>query len=99
MISSILAKTNTARLRLSVGATIGTLLIHKLVKPIKVARSWPADQVCFNELRIIKAQTQMRAAHTAVIRETDPAVRGEMPRFQLMDRRLNQPAEFFALLF
>ena len=39
----------------------------------------------------------MRAADTAVLREADPAVRGEMPRFQLVDRCLNQAAEFLAL--
>ena len=41
----------------------------------------------------------MRAAHAAVLREADPAVRGELARFELTDGRFNQPAEFLALLF
>ena len=82
---------------MSSGAAIGNPLIHKFVKPIKVARSRPTDQIRFDQLLVTKAETQMRAAHAAVLRETDPAVGGELPRFKLMDGRLNQPAEFPAL--
>ena len=76
---------------------MGNPLIHKFVKPIKVARSRPTDQIRFNQLLVTKAETQMRAADTAVLRETDPAVGGEKPRFKLMDGRLNQTAELPAL--
>jgi hypothetical protein len=44
---------------LSFGATIGNPLVHKLVKPIKVARSRPTDQICFNQFLVIKTKTQM----------------------------------------
>jgi len=73
-ISSILSRTNNARRRLSFGDIIGNPLVHKLVKPIKVARSRPTDQVRFNQLLVIEAETQMSAAHTAVLWEPNPAV-------------------------
>jgi len=83
--------------RLSSGGAIGNPLIHKFVKPIKVARFRPTDQVRFNQLLVTKAEPQIRAAHTAVLREADTAVGGEKSRFKLMDGRLNQTAEFTAL--
>jgi hypothetical protein len=58
---------------------MGNPLIHKFVKPIKVARSRPTDQIRFNQLLITEAKAQMRAADTAVLREADAAVGGELP--------------------
>ena len=82
---------------MSSGEAIGNPLIHKFVKPIKVAGSRPTDEVRFNQVLITEAKTQMRAADTAVLRETDAAVGGELPGFQLLNGRFNQTAEFTPL--
>src|SRR5271170_4063908 len=66
-ISSILSKTNKARRRSSLGASIGGPLIHKLVKPIKVARSWSTNQVDVDQLLVIEAEAQVRAADATVL--------------------------------
>src|SRR5580693_7747734 len=73
-ISSILSRTNNARRRLSFGSIIGNPLVHKFVKPIKIARSRPANQVLFDQLLVIETKAQMRAAETTVLREAYPAV-------------------------
>ena len=41
----------------------------------------------------------MRAAHTAVLRETDSAVRKKVAGFNLTDRGLNELTEFSTLIF
>ena len=41
----------------------------------------------------------MRAAHAAVLRETDTAVRRKLGGFDLADRRFNQATKFLALFF
>jgi len=63
---------------LSFGATIGNPLVHKFVKPIKVARSRPSDQVRVDQFLVPKAEAQMGTARAAVLRKADTAVRGEL---------------------
>src|ERR1019366_4321592 len=82
-ISLILSKTNKARRRSSFGAAIGNPLIHKLVKPIKVARSRTTDEVRVDQLLVIEAETQVRAADAAVLRETNTAVTSKLACFDL----------------
>ena len=55
-ISSILPRTKTARLRLSSGGIRGRRLIHKFVKPVKVARSCDADEICVDQLLVVKTK-------------------------------------------
>ena len=74
-------------------------LVLKLVKPIKVARSWTANQFRFHQLLVAQTKSQMRAAHTAVLREADSAVGREVAGFDLADGGLNQLAELPPLLF
>jgi hypothetical protein len=62
----------------------------KFVNPIKVARSRPANQFCFEQLLISQADPQMGAAHTSVLGKTDSAVRKELARFNLICGCLNQ---------
>src|SRR5271170_6688278 len=97
-ISSIFSSTNKARRRFSLGAIGGGPLLLKLVNPIKVARSRPANQFRIQQLLIPQADPEMRAAHTAVLGESDSTVRKELTRFNLVDRRLHQLAKFPALL-
>src|SRR5271170_1459400 len=98
-ISSIFSSTNKARRRFSLGAIGGGPLVLKLVNPIKVARSRPANQFRIQQLLIPQADSQMRAAHTSVLGKTDSAVRQELPRFNLIYRSLDQLAKLPALLF
>jgi hypothetical protein len=70
-----------------------------LVNPIKVAHSRPANEFGIHQLLIPQADPQMWAAHTAVLREADPAVWQELARFNLVDRCLYQLAKLPALLF
>src|SRR6266480_837205 len=85
-ISSILPSTNKARRRLSFGGSIARPLIHKLVKPIKVARSRFSNEVRRYELFVAEAEPQMRAAHASVPRKPNAAVRIEVSRLNLVYR-------------
>ena len=38
---------------------MGNPLVRELVKPIKVARSWPTDQIRFDQLLVIEAKAGM----------------------------------------
>jgi hypothetical protein len=68
-------------------------LILKLVNPIKVARSRPANERCIHQLLIPQADLQMRATFASVLRETNSAVRKELARFDLTDGCLYQLTE------
>src|SRR5215470_5089976 len=85
-ISSILPSTNKARRRLIFGDGIGRPLIHKLVKPIKVARPRFSDEVGRYQLFVAEAESQMRAAHASVPRKPNAAVWVEVPRLNLVYR-------------
>src|SRR5271154_3630074 len=77
----------------------GGPLLLKLVNPIKVARSWPANEFRIQQLLISQADPQMRATHTSVLGKANPAVRKELARFNLISCSLNQLAKFPSLLF
>src|SRR5208283_4837558 len=98
-ISSILPSTNTARCRLISGVTISPLLIHKLVKPGKVARSRCKGKTGFDQCLVIETEPKVRAAHAAVLGKADPAVGRELSGLNLADYGCNKSAEFQALLF
>src|SRR5207245_9702634 len=73
-------------------------LIHKLVKPIKVARSRTTNKFRLNKLLVSETQPQLRATDAAVPRETDAAVRQELASFNMAGRRLDHTAELLSLL-
>src|SRR6266849_10469868 len=98
-ISSILARTIRALRRLSFGGTSGLPLVVKVVKPIKVAGSGFADEFGLDELLVSQAEPQISAAHAAVLREANAAVRQELAGFDLAGRGFNQLAELPTLLF
>src|SRR5271154_3140335 len=76
----------------------GGPLLLKLVNPIKVARSRPANEFKIQQLLIPQANPQMRAAHTAILGKSDSAVRKELPRFNLIHGCLDQLAKLPPLL-
>ena len=63
--------TNKARRRLSFGDTIGRPLIHKLVKPIKVARPRFSDEVGRYQLFVAEAESQIRGSSCIRSEETE----------------------------
>src|SRR6202043_2921179 len=69
-ISSILVRTNRARLRLSLGS-MGGILVRKLVKPTKVVCSWASYQCRFGQIRPPQAQPYIRTAGAGILGETD----------------------------
>src|SRR5271170_7692970 len=97
-ISSIFSSTNKARRRFSLGAIGGGPLVLKLVNPIKVARSRPANQFRIQQLLISQADSQVGTTHTAVLGKSNAAGRKKLTRFNLIDCGLNQLAKFPALL-
>src|SRR5205807_6884091 len=96
-ISSILVSTNWARRRLSLGS-IGGFLVMKLVKPIKLFRSWAPDESGFDQLRASETKPDIRTAAARVLRETDAAVGQELGRLDLLDGGFDQLPELAALL-
>ena len=98
-ISSIFESTNTARRRLSFGATRTLPLVVKHVKPIKVARSRLTNEFGPNEWFVPKAQAEMCAADAPVLRETDSWAGRELGSFDLTDRRFDHLAKLPTLLF
>jgi len=70
-ISSIFESTNTARRRLSFGATSGLPLVVKHVKPIKVGGSWLTNEFGLGECLVPEAQAEVCTANTPVLREAD----------------------------
>src|SRR2546429_9089821 len=89
-----------SRRRLSFGTAIGRPLIHKLVKPVKVARSCLADEIRRDQVVVAEAKSQIRAGHAAVLRKPNAAVWIEVPRLDLVYRRLlDQSAKFLTLFF
>jgi hypothetical protein len=77
----------------------GAPLFLKLVKPIKVACSWAANQFRISQLLIVETKSQMRAAHTSVLRETDSAMGKEVAGFNLADGGLNELSKLSTLVF
>src|SRR5580704_3965553 len=98
-ISSIFESTNTARRRLSFGATRGLPLVVKHVKPIKVGGSWLTNEFGFDQLLVAEAESEVRTADAPVLRETDSWVRRELGRFDLTSGSFNQLAKLLPLLF
>src|ERR1700751_2693689 len=99
MISSIFPRTTKARRRLIPGDTRVRSLIHKLVKPIKIAGSWFSNQVRADQFLVTQTEAQMRTAHASVLREADAAVRRELARFDLGNGRFDEATVLPALFF
>src|SRR5271169_623264 len=98
-ISSIFESTNTARRRLSFGATRGLPLVVKHVKPIKVGGSWLTNEFGPDKCLIPKAQPEVGTANTPVLRETDSWVGRKLGGFDLTSRGFDQLAKLLTLLF
>src|SRR6266436_5928740 len=94
-ISSILVRTNRARLRFSLGST-GGILVRKLVKPTKVVCSWTPHQRRVRQVLPSQTESEVGTAGAGVLGEADTTVRQELSRFDSSDRILNQVAEFVA---
>src|SRR5580704_3888967 len=98
-ISSIFESTNTARRRLSFGATRGLPLVVKHVRPIKVGGSWLTNEFGSDQLLVPKAQAEMCAADAPVLRETDSWVGRKLGSFDLTGSCFDQLAKLLTLLF
>src|SRR6266566_1938429 len=95
-ISSILVSTNQARLRFSLGASGGCLVI-KLIKPTKIFCSWP-HQSAFRQIRTSEAESDIRTTAAGVLWKANAAVRQKLGRLDPLDRVSDQLSEFLALL-
>src|ERR1022692_4096871 len=95
-ISSILVRTNSARLRLSLGG-IGIGLKRKFVKQTKID-SWLAHERGLDQVGLIKAEPDEGAGCTRILREADATVRQEQPGFDASDCVVDQSCELLALL-
>src|SRR5208282_5071863 len=95
-ISSILVRTNSARLRLSFGG-IGIGLKRKFVKQTKV-NSGLAHQCSFDQVTLIEAEPDEGAGGTRILWKADAAVRQEQPGLDPSDRVFDQGCELLPLL-
>src|SRR6202162_878765 len=83
-ISSILVRTNRARLRLSLGS-MGGVLVIKLVKQTKVLCSWTPHQRRFGQVRPSQTETNVGTAGAGVLGKANATVRQELSRFDPAD--------------
>src|SRR5208283_660184 len=95
-ISSILVRTNSARLRLSFGG-IGGHLVNKFVKQTKV-NSGLAHQCSFDQVTLIEAEPDEGAGGTRILWKADAAVRQEQPGLDPSHRVFDQGCELLPLL-
>src|SRR5208282_149883 len=95
-ISSILVRTNSARLRLSLGG-IGIGLKRKFVKQTKI-NSRLAHEGGLDQVTLIEAEPDEWAGRTRILRKTDAAVRQEQPGFDPSDSLFDQVCELLPLL-
>src|ERR1022692_4631906 len=77
-ISSILVRTNSARLRLSLGG-IGIGLKRKFVKQTKID-SWLAHKAGFDQVRLVEAEPEEGTGCTWILWKADAAMRQKQPR-------------------
>lgn len=78
---------------------MGLLSIHKLVKPSKVARSWCEGEIGIDQLLVLETKAKVRAAHAAVLGETNAAVGREPGSLDLADRCPRELAKSRELFF
>jgi hypothetical protein len=83
-ISSILVRTNSARLRLSWGG-IGGYLVNKFVKQTKID-SWLAHERGFDQVGLVEAEPDEGAGRARILWEADPTVGQKEPRLDPLDR-------------
>src|SRR5208283_5059447 len=95
-ISSILVRTNSARLRLSFGG-IGGHLVNKFVKQTKID-SWLAHKGGLDHVALIEAEPDEGAGCARILGKTDPAVRQEQPGLDPSYRVFDQGCELLPLL-
>src|SRR5208282_504956 len=96
-ISSILVRTNSARLRLSFGG-IGGYLVNKFVKQTKIDSGF-AHKACFDQGGLVEAEPEEGAGGTRVLRETDATVRQEESGLDPSDRVIDQGCKLLPLFF
>jgi hypothetical protein len=77
MISSILVRTNSARLRLSFGG-IGGYLVNKCVKQTKID-SWLAHERGFDQVGLVEAVPDEGAGRARILWEADSTVWRKQP--------------------
>ena len=83
-------------MRLSLGS-IGGYLVNKFVKQTKINSGFTHERG-FDQVALIEAEPNEEAGGARVLGEADPAVGGEVARFNLPDCALDQVAEFLALV-
>ena len=95
-ISSILVRTNRARLRLSFGG-IGGYLINKFVKQTKINSGF-AHQSGLDQIALVEAEAEEGAGGTGILWEADATMRQEEPGLDPSDCVLDQGCELLPLL-
>src|SRR5208283_2577037 len=95
-ISSILVRTNRARLRLSFGG-IGGYLVNKFVKQTKINSGF-AHKAGFDQVGFVEAEPDERAGCTRILWEADAAMRQEQPGLDPSHRVFDQGGELLPLL-
>ncbi len=96
-ISSILVRTNSARLRLSCGG-IGGYLVNKFVKQTKID-SWLAHECGFDQVGLVEAESDEGAGRARILWEADPTMGQKEPRLDPRDRVRNQRGPLLSLFF
>src|ERR1700737_4358920 len=96
-ISSILVRTNSARLRLSCGG-IGGYLVSKFVKQTKI-NSWLRHEGGLDQVRLVEAEPDEGAGRARILWEADPTVGQKEPRLYPPHRVRNQRGPLLSLFF
>src|ERR1035441_1457080 len=95
-ISSILVRTNSARLRLSFGG-IGGHLVNKFVKQTKID-SWLAHERGLDHVAPVEAKPNEWASCARILWKADAAMRQEQPGLDPSHRVFDQGCELLPLL-
>ena len=96
-ISSILVRTNSPRLRLSLGG-MGGYLVNKFVKQTKI-NSGVVHKGSFDRVALIEAEPDEGAGGTRVLWKADPIMGQKQPGLDPSDCVVDQGCEFLPLLF
>src|ERR1019366_6449776 len=95
-ISSILVRTNSARLRLSFGG-IGGYLVNKFVKQTKIDSRF-AHKAGFDQVTLVEAKPEERTGCTRILWKADATVRQEQSRLDPSDCVIDHGCELLPLL-
>jgi hypothetical protein len=94
-ISSILVRTNSARLRLSSGG-MGGYLINKFVKQTKIDSRF-AHEGCLDQVMLVEAKPDEGTACTRILGEADAAMGQEQSGLNPVDSVFDQSCELLPL--